>query len=118
MNLPPNLTKPLAFRGSMASCYPRMLWQRLFDIYKEVGCDLAHLDNLLIDYGLVKTIIDELKPSSPSVFIWGCYSKSFQTAFCIPTEGEDYGWRFAKCLVVIECTITMKEVTFKLQQKV
>lgn len=48
------------FRGSMTGCWPRMLWQELFNLYRKHGGDLTNMDNMLIDYELCKELFDAI----------------------------------------------------------
>ena len=48
----------LDFRGSMWDCRPRMLWQKLFDFYRDSGCPLDHMDNILIDLRNCQELFD------------------------------------------------------------
>lgn len=60
----------------MWDCRPRMLWQKLFDFYREQGCKLEHLDNLLIDFVNCQKLFDEellnLNEKTTVHFIFGC----------------------------------------------
>ena len=73
------------FRGSMWDCRPRMLWQKLFDFYRESGCTLEHLDNLLIDFGNCQELFDKklLHPNEGVTvhFIFGCNVRDFMTTW-------------------------------------
>jgi hypothetical protein len=66
------LVKNITFRGNLYSCYPRLLWQALFDLYCANGCAMENMDNMLIDYDTIKR---EVFPETGKVtreFIWGC----------------------------------------------
>jgi len=79
----------LDFRGSMWDCRPRMLWQKLFDFYRESGCELGHLDNLLIDYENCKKLFDTphvYYKKGTTHFIFGCESKQFMTTWISQTS--------------------------------
>lgn len=65
------------FRGSMWECRPRMLWQALFDIYRENGGDLSNMDNILIDFrNCRKCFYKRLSHENDShTFLWGFHRK-------------------------------------------
>jgi len=44
------------FSNHLAGCWPRLLWQMLFNLYQDNGGDLSQLDNLLIDYDRCKEV--------------------------------------------------------------
>lgn len=46
---------------------PRIIWQQLFDKYRQNGGDLSNMDNMLIDY----TNIVDLYNIGPNSFVWG-----------------------------------------------
>lgn len=52
------LFKQTDLRGSTQDCFPRILWQGLYDFYAARGGDLTNLDNLLIDYENCKKLFD------------------------------------------------------------
>ena len=74
------------FRGSMRDVRARMLWQRLFDFYREQGCPLDHMDNMLIDLRNCVEAMDGLGGGSTR-FLWGC-----TPGHCMTTWQPDGAW--------------------------
>lgn len=62
------------------SCKPRMLWQVLFDFYRDVGGRIESMDNMLVDYDQCKRLIDEeLGHGRDFTLAFGCDKGSFFT---------------------------------------
>lgn len=61
----------ISFRGYGGAAHARELWQALFNVYREAGCDLDDMHHLLIDLGHCQDTVESL-PDQPSRFVWGC----------------------------------------------
>lgn len=74
-------TEPIDFHGCMHGVQARKLWQRLFDFYREKGCPLGNLDNLLVDYQNCVKVFDSLsgEEMATECFMWVCDPSSYRT---------------------------------------
>ena len=72
--------KNIRLAGSMKDCHARMVWQGLFDVYREYGGSLENLDNLLIDLGNCEDAVEEAQAGLVGTFLWGFFQRSFCTA--------------------------------------
>jgi len=77
----------LDFRRSMHCVRARMLWQALFNLYREHGAPLERMDNMLIDLRNCYTLFDRLAYRTYEEFMWGCCSKHFVTTWIEPEAG-------------------------------
>lgn len=86
-------TKTLDFRGSMWDCRSRMLWQVLFDYYREQGCPLERMDNMLCDHTNCVKLSEGFR-HEPVIFMWGCDSGCFLTWWVESSqwEGQSPEW--------------------------
>lgn len=84
--------KILDFRGSMYECRSRVLWQALFNLYRERGCNLDNLDNLLIDLKNCEKIIEEAVDTKKTFHIG--MDRTGQTTWINGNINEDdFEWR-------------------------
>lgn len=105
----------ISFRGDMYSVLPRKVWQILYNIYSEAGCDLTNLDNLLIDYDNCKELFDNLKKEEEVVFIFGCSHRTYPTTWISENKFWDdkqsmieFNW----CDVMYEVKVNEDGATF------
>ena len=103
-----DIIKEIAFTGSMPDIRPRMLWQTLFDLYRENNCDINNMDNMLIDYEKCKDVFTKLITNNEVKFLWGCAPNSFQTNFCICQDFNTYDLYVLSSpkIYAITCTYT------------
>jgi hypothetical protein len=47
------------FNGRSESCWPRLVWQQMFNLYRKHGGDLDNMDDILIDYDTIKKMMAE-----------------------------------------------------------
>jgi hypothetical protein len=106
------------FRGSMAACYPRMVWQELFNIYRAEGGDLENMDNMLIDLKECELMFDKLSRGSSNrfYFVWSCDPGHFQTSWKeVPGDLNLSGFElWLACLnyeVNVLCEVSLEEMT-------
>ena len=80
----------MRFRGDMWDVRPRRLWQRLFDWYRENGCPLDRMDNVLID---LRNCVDAFDRTvdGPVRFLWGCDPGCYQTTWINEESWKDVG---------------------------
>lgn len=72
----------ITFRGYMFDCRHRLLWQALFDIYRQHSGDLSNMDNLLIDLENCNCVVhDVMELGKPRRFVWGMDVGGYQTAW-------------------------------------
>lgn len=101
----------------MYECIPRVIWQQLFNFYRENCGDLGNLDNLLIDYENCKKFFDQcVDREKPITFIFGMCEKSGNTTWI----EEEYFWEDIQVRIAassfdhhILCTITQKEFSYE-----
>lgn len=112
--------KSILFSGSPWDTRPRILWQELFNAYREFECDLSNLDNLLIDFENCKNLFDELNGDTErAVFLWGCYKGSFPTTWIPDKKWLDSGLSFGEFLHFqtydhyLLCTVTSEQASFE-----
>ena len=48
--------------------WPKLIWQKMFDIYRKNGCTLNYMNDLLVDYDNIKKMVMELKDFN---IVWG-----------------------------------------------
>ncbi len=73
-----NAIEVLDLTTHVRACYPRMLWQILFNHYKAQNGPLEHLDNLLCDYENCKRLYEKFT-GKPVSFLWSMYPGAFPT---------------------------------------
>jgi len=110
-------SKIISLRGSDHNCFPRILWQQLFNFYREKGGDLNNLDNLLIDHDCCKKLFEEMQFDGKAVFIFGCDSNYFTTEFIHAETLMEYKEDlkravelFSICDFHILCEVTAREI--------
>ena len=105
------------FDGDMWECRPRKLWQKLFDFYRQNGCPLDNMDNILIDLRSCTRAFEESRKGTVR-FLWGCDPGYYPTTWTDIKEGEQeiknimYGSGF-EWLVL--CELTEDRATFTVQ---
>ncbi len=66
----------------IAQCYPRILWQQLFNAYRDAGCSLTHMDNLLIDLATCQDVFTKyLSRRSKVRLLWTAHAPLGRTRF-------------------------------------
>lgn len=80
----------VSFHGRLWDVRPRILWQSLFDFYRQQGCHLDHLDNMLIDLRNCTEVFDKLRNSQTVKFLWGCNPGHSETTWIEESSFEDY----------------------------
>lgn len=78
------------FRGSLWNVRPRILWQSLFNFYRQQGCPLDHLDNMLIDLRNCTEVFDKLTNNQTVEFLWGCNPGHSETTWIAESSFEGY----------------------------
>ena len=82
------------------SCWSRLVWQEMFNLYRKHGGDLDEMDNLLIDYDTIKKLIDGTWTGFPHSFkiVWGFGSHGLTNIYfdnCADATGwytDDYAY--------------------------
>ncbi len=69
--------------GCLYSTWPRLLWQGLFNRYREHG-DLANMDNMLLDYDNCQAFFNDAV-GDEGAFLWGIYDGHYSTTW-IPSS--------------------------------
>lgn len=63
----------IILKYSPKESHPVLLWQKLFDRYREEGCSLKTMYSILIDYEHCKKVFEKVRKSGePIRFLWGC----------------------------------------------
>lgn len=60
----------ISLHGNMWSVNPSVLWQQLFNLYRDGG-NLDFMQNMLIDYENCKQVFDQVNKDKNIVFIFG-----------------------------------------------
>lgn len=61
------------------------IWQMLFDFYRDCGCDLTRMHNLIVDLKNIEQAFP-FTPDKPVAFWFGCSKKWFRTEFVHPDD--------------------------------
>ena len=116
MNLTVNLAETINFLGSARDCIPRILWQRLFDFYREHGGKIDHMDNMLIDFKSCEQLIDSLDGGKKQ-FLFGMVDGHWMTTW---RDMDDSQMTIEEikltnfCDHWLLCTVTSEEATFQI----
>lgn len=73
------------WHGHLTDCWPRLLWQALFDTYREAGGNLDRMDNLLIDLRCCVSACEGIDRGGATTFLWA-FSPHGHTSFRPDTE--------------------------------
>ena len=117
MNLITNATETIEFRGSMRDCIPRILWQRLFDFYREHGGKIDHMDNMLIYYQNCLKLADSIGFDGEFRFLFGMVDGHWMTTWRDMDESQMTveEIKLTTCYDHwLLCTVTSEEATFKI----
>lgn len=69
-------------RFNVVECIPRLIWQQLFNFYRNNGGNLDRLDNLLIDYENCKKYFDDILFKKDKIkFILAIHLKTGSTSW-------------------------------------
>jgi hypothetical protein len=79
------------FSTHMWSVRPRVLWQKLFDLYRDNGCPLEHMDNILIDFQYCLEAFNEMLDKDAINFLWGLYPGHYQTTWVKEKSWSEIG---------------------------
>lgn len=106
----------IRFHGDMWDVRPRRLWQRLFDFYREQGCPLDHMDNMLIDLRNCIEAMDATHEAASVRFMWGCDPGHYRTTWINEQVWVDTGIELCVAISSFEwfvlCELTADEATF------
>jgi len=75
-------------RGHMADCWPRLLWQAMFDLYRAAGGNLDRMDNMLIDLKCCVSACEGIGRGGAPTFLWAFSPRSGFTSFLPDTEND------------------------------
>ena len=103
------------FRGYLHDVRSRLLWQQLFNFYRENNCPLDHLDNILIDLRNCVEAID-MTYDGPVEFLWGCDPGYYHTTWIRQqqwdTVGIDLMINMSSIRWFVHCRLTHNEAIF------
>lgn len=106
----------LQFRGDIWDVRPRRLWQRLFDFYRQNGCPLDRMDNMLIDLRHCVNAFDLTQHQEKIRFLWGCYPGNYNTTWISEESWRDMGIDMCISISSFEwfvlCELTADEAIF------
>ena len=110
-----NTVTTVNFDGYMYDVRPRLLWQQLFNFYRENNCPLDHLDNMLIDLRNCVQAID-MTHDGPVEFLWGCDPGYYNTTWINQSNWADIGMdqflSFQSYDWFVHCKLTYNEAIF------
>lgn len=108
----------MQFRGDMWDVRPRRLWQQLFDFYRENGCPLDRMDNMLIDLRNCVEAFD-MAHDGTLRFLWGCDPGYYNTTWINEESWKDVGidmcMSFSSFEWFVLCDLTADKATFTIQ---
>ena len=91
------MTKTICLRGYLFQARPRVLWQGLFDFYRDHGGYLGNMDNMLLDYENCKEVFQRVNRGEPADFVF---------MFCDGGWHTSWSWReawwFPDCLEYVK----------------
>lgn len=113
-------SKTISFHGSMWDCRARMLWQQLFDYYREHGGDLNHMDNMLIDFETCKKAFEQQSYNPVTRFVWGCCENHWVTYWYdlagYTDADKDILVRGSPCDFLVHCELTSDRAVFTVKE--
>lgn len=81
----------------------RLIWQQLFNFYRSNGCSLEHMDNMLVDYTTIQSLIE-----GGTDEFWWAFGRSGMTNIWTANCGET-----TNCLHVV---VKNNEILFYIQK--
>lgn len=110
-------TGRVSLRGYLQDVKPRVLWQSLFNLYRELGCPLDRMDNILLDLENCQRAVN-MASDKPLAFIWSCEPGDYRTLWRYEWEWSiadptQYAMTLVEAWVVL-CKLTGHEATFNI----
>lgn len=102
----------VSIKSYVADHVPRLIWQKMFDLYRGLGCNLDNLTDLLIDY-------EYIQEQRPTQIIWGINPPHYMTAIYLPSDsrsmrGREYMEQSSDIVWQIDIGDTSGSATFTL----